>query len=43
MSITLTEANIHNDIAKLNEVSTLLLEIKSAWMQIPEQTQKASA
>ena len=43
MSLTLTEANIHNDIAKLNEVSSLLLEIKSAWVQIPEQTQQASA
>lgn len=43
MSLTLTEANIHNDIAKLNEVSALLLEIKSAWVQIPEQAQRASA
>ena len=43
MSITLTEANIHGDIAKLNEVSKLLLEIKSAWVQIPGQTQQASA
>ena len=43
MSITLTEANIHDDIDKLNEVSALLLEIKSAWIQIPEQTQQASA
>ena len=43
MSITLTEANIHSDIAKLNEVSKLLLEIKSAWVQIPGQTQQASA
>jgi flagellar secretion chaperone FliS len=43
MSLTLTEANIYNDIAKLNEVSALLLEIKSAWVQIPRQTQQASA
>jgi len=43
MSITLTEANIHDDIAKLNEVSALLLEIKSAWVQIPGLTQQASA
>ena len=43
MSITLTEANIGDDIAKLNEVSSLLLEIKSAWVQIPEQVQQASA
>ena len=43
MSITLAEANIHDDIAKLNEVSKLLLEIKSAWEQIPQYTQQASA
>ncbi len=43
MSITLTEANINDDIAKLNEVSGLLLEIKSAWIQIPQQNQQASA
>ena len=43
MSLTLTEANIHNDIAKLNEVSSLLLEIKSAWVQIPSQDQQVSA
>ena len=30
MVITLTEANINDDIAKLNEISGLLLEIKSA-------------
>ena len=43
MSITLAEANIHDDIAKLNEVSGLLLEIKSAWEQIPRYTQQAGA
>lgn len=43
MSLTLTEANIHSDIAKLNEVSGLILEIKSAWVQIPEQAQRVSA
>jgi flagellar protein FliS len=37
MIISLTEANISDDIAKLNEISDLLLEIKSAWEQIPEQ------
>ncbi len=43
MSFTLAQANIHNDIAKLEEVSKLLLEIKSAWVQIPEQLNQASA
>ncbi len=43
MSIRLAEANIHDDIAKLNEVGDLLLQIKSAWEQIPEQAQTASA
>ena len=35
MIISLTEANISDDIAKLNEISDLLLQIKSAWEQIP--------
>ena len=43
MSLTLAQANIHNDINKLEEVSNLLLEIKSAWVQIPEQLNRASA
>jgi flagellar protein FliS len=43
MIISLTEANISDDIAKLNEISDLLLEIRSAWEQIPEQSQKVSA
>ncbi len=41
MSIRLAEANIHDDIAKLNEVTDLLLEIRSAWAQIPEYAQAA--
>ena len=43
MSIRLAEANIHDDIAKLNEVGDLLLQIRSAWEQIPETVQPASA
>lgn len=31
----LMEANIHNDEAMLDEVSGLLLELKTAWDQIP--------
>tara|TARA_R110002096_G_scaffold227258_1_gene416536 strand:- start:104 stop:508 length:405 start_codon:yes stop_codon:yes gene_type:complete len=38
MSITLSEANISNDSDKLEEVSRLLLEIKSAWVQLPQLT-----
>ena len=41
MSIRLAEANIHDDIAKLNEVTDLLLEIRSAWAQIPEYARAA--
>lgn len=43
MIISLTEANISNDIAKLNEISDLLLQIKTAWEQIPEQSQSVSS
>ena len=42
MNIRLTEANINNDQSKLDEVIQLILEIKSAWVQIaPQQTQQA--
>ena len=34
MNLRLAEANIHNDQDKLNEVIRLLLQIKSAWVQI---------
>ena len=43
MIISLTQANIDGDIAKLNEISGLLLEIKSAWEQIPAQSQQPGA
>ena len=43
MILTLTQANIENDIAKINEISGLLIEIKSAWEQIPTLLQQASA
>jgi len=36
MIVTLTQANIEDDIAKLDEISALLLDIKSAWEQISE-------
>ena len=36
MSRRLLEANMHNDATILQEVSSLLLEIKSAWVAIPQ-------
>jgi flagellar protein FliS len=39
MIVSLSEANINDDIAKLNEISALLLEIKSAWEKIPSYDQ----
>lgn len=43
MIVTLTQANIGDDIAKLNEISALLLDIKSAWEQISEPGNPAGA
>lgn len=41
MNLKLSEANIHNDVEKLDEVIKLILEIKSAWVQIaPGKEQK---
>ena len=36
MNVSLLEANLNNDTSKLEEVSMLILEIKSAWVQIPQ-------
>jgi len=36
MNLRLAEANINNDLEKLNEVTKLILEIKGAWVQIPD-------
>lgn len=36
----LSEANLKNDIAMLDEVSSLLLEIKSAWDAIPDEVKQ---
>lgn len=42
MILTLMQANIQDDIPRLDEVIKLILEIKSAWVQIPaEQTRQA--
>ena len=35
MNLTLAQANVENDIDKVDQVMKLLLEIKSAWEQIP--------
>jgi flagellar protein FliS len=39
----LAEANIHNEIAILDEVTSLLLEIKSAWDAIPDEVKQSTA
>lgn len=36
MTFQLLQANINNDVAILDEVSTLLLQIKQAWDAVPE-------
>lgn len=43
MNLTLAQANISNDVEKLDEVSRLLLEIKSAWVEIPQELRRAGA
>lgn len=40
MILRLAEANINNDIEKLDEVAKLIHEIKSAWVQVPELIKK---
>ena len=39
MNMRLLEANIQNNTDKLDEVSRLMLELKSAWVQIPKKTE----
>ena len=39
--LTLTQANMYNDVTKLEEVSRLIQTIKSGWVQIPEQLKLA--
>lgn len=36
MNRRLLEANVHDDFTKLDEVTRLMNEIRSAWKQIPE-------
>lgn len=35
MNLTLAQANVEDDIGKVDQVMKLMLEIKSAWEQIP--------
>ncbi|MCU7915605.1 MAG: flagellar export chaperone FliS [Candidatus Thiodiazotropha sp. (ex Gloverina cf. vestifex)] len=39
----LAESNVSNDIAILDEVSSLLLEIKSAWDAIPDEVKQPAS
>lgn len=39
MNVRLLEANVENNTDKLDEVSRLMMEIKSAWLQIPGRMQ----
>ncbi len=41
--VRLTEANLHNDTGMLDEVRDLMLEIKSAWDQVPEKLKQETA
>jgi len=41
MNMRLLEANVEDDIARLEEVARLMSEIKSAWIQIPEESKKS--
>lgn len=35
MNVRLLEANVEDDVSKLDEVAKLMREIKSAWVQVP--------
>ncbi len=43
MERRLVEANLHNDVAILDEVTGLLIEIKGAWDAIPAELHEESA
>jgi flagellar biosynthetic protein FliS len=44
MSRRLLQANLHNDVAALDEVSGLLQKLRDSWVQLPpEARQRASA
>lgn len=41
MNRRLLEANVNNDVAILNEVTSLILEVKGAWDAIPDEVKYA--
>jgi flagellar protein FliS len=41
MNVRLLEANVENDIARLEEVAKLMSDIRSAWLQIPEEVKNS--
>lgn len=43
MNNRLLEANIEDNVNKLDEVSRLLQEIRSAWIQVPEKIKQESS
>lgn len=43
MSQRLIEANIHDDLARLNEVSGLMDEVREAWSSIPPELRGAGS
>ncbi len=43
MNLRLAEANISNDIDRLDEVAKLMGEIKSAWEQIPQEARTTAS
>lgn len=42
MGFILVQANADNDLAKLDQVASLLIDIKGAWDKIPEEFRKMS-
>ena len=43
MNMRLLEANVENDVSKLDEVARLMGEIRAGWMQIPDEARQSHA